>query len=363
MELNKSNRSKGLDILKCIASFLVICIHSPFVGEIGKYFNVISRCAVPIFFMITGFFYKQTLEKGKENKQIIKIIKLSIISNLLYFLFTILINVINGESIRLYINNTFTIKNILNWILFNESPIAGHLWYLNALLYVLIIVKFVNKYNKMKILHILTPFLLITDVIFGKYSLITIKTEVPYVLLRNFLIVGIPYFCIGNYISEAIYKKRYMKPRKRIYILCILFFILTSVLERAILINFNVNAIRDHYISTTFLSVFAFLYFLSYENNCIGKVVEHIAKIGREYCTEIYILHPIIITIFSTFFGNIIIYRYISPIFIFVCTTIVCIILKKLINVFKNYTNRGKQKLSIYVMDRQKRNINVKERR
>lgn len=55
--VEKKCRNVGLDILKVIAAFFVVCIHAPFENEFGKDLKAISRCAVPIFFMITGFFF------------------------------------------------------------------------------------------------------------------------------------------------------------------------------------------------------------------------------------------------------------------------------------------------------------------
>ena len=61
-------RVDGLDILKCIAAFLIICIHAPFFGEFGKYVTAIARIGVPIFLMITGYFYTSTINKNREKR-------------------------------------------------------------------------------------------------------------------------------------------------------------------------------------------------------------------------------------------------------------------------------------------------------
>ena len=45
------DRNIGIDILRFIAAFGVICIHQPFEGEFGQYFKALSRFSVPIFFM------------------------------------------------------------------------------------------------------------------------------------------------------------------------------------------------------------------------------------------------------------------------------------------------------------------------
>ena len=65
-------RSVGLDFLKFLCSFMVVTIHKPFPGLLGPVIMPITRIAVPIFFMITGFFYYSTIENANEIRQIKK---------------------------------------------------------------------------------------------------------------------------------------------------------------------------------------------------------------------------------------------------------------------------------------------------
>lgn len=329
----KEDRKTGLDILKCIAAFLVICIHAPFQGEIGEYFTAISRCAVPIFFMITGFFYNNQMSDSKINKQILKILKLCIISNIFYFLLKLFFCSIDNGTYLTLLKSTINKNTLMKLFIFNESPIYGHLWYLNALLYVLIIMKFVNKHNLLKYVYIITPLMLLGDLILGKYSLLLLHRELPFILVRNFIFVGIPYFCVGNYINTNIYSKIKENANKK-YIFFIIVFILTTIIERYMLIYLNANATRDHYISTTFLAIFMFIYFLLYKNDN-SKIKEYIAKIGREYSTLIYILHPAVIEILNRIFEDMYFYKKIYPLCIFMVTLFLCIIYKKITDLKK----------------------------
>ena len=76
------NRNYGLDLLKAICAFMVVSIHSPFPGLLGDIFIPLARIAVPIFFMITGYYYSHTKEHKKEKKQIIKLLKLCVSANI-----------------------------------------------------------------------------------------------------------------------------------------------------------------------------------------------------------------------------------------------------------------------------------------
>lgn len=152
--------------------------------------------------MITGYFYSDTVARHKEERQIRKIFFLVVEANAIFFIWNIALGILRRDSMVTYVQEIFTGKSILKFLVLNESPLAGHLWYLGAILYVLVIVLLVDKLKSRKALYCLTPVLLIADLVFGKYSLLIFHREFPYILVRNFLCVGIPYFCIGNLIRE-----------------------------------------------------------------------------------------------------------------------------------------------------------------
>ncbi len=323
-ERDRVLRADNIDILKALCAFLIVCIHVPFPGKVGAYFTTLTRVAVPVFFMITGYFYSDTVARHKKKRQIKKIFFLFIEANMLFFIWNIALNVIKRENIVAYIRSIFTGKNILKFLALNESPLAGHLWYLGAILYVLVIVLLMDKLNCRKVLYCLTPLLLIADLVLGKYSLLIFHREFPSILVRNFLCVGIPYFCIGNLIRE---KRCSEKWNKKVLQVSIVVFVITSLAERFILVNAGLNATRDHYISTTFLSICLFVYTL--KSNWHNK---GLAVIGRKYSTWLYIIHPIFITVFSIVVGKLglkSIYRYVAPIVVYCATLVFLIILQK----------------------------------
>lgn len=141
----EEKRNNSIDNLKAICTFLIICIHVPFPGEIGAYFITLTRIAVPIFFMITGFFYLDIIFYHKEVKQIKKILKLLIEANVIFLIWNILCKVFCGKNIIHYLQSTITLKNIIKFVVFNESPLGVHLWYLGAVFYVLLIVFFFGQ--------------------------------------------------------------------------------------------------------------------------------------------------------------------------------------------------------------------------
>ena len=120
---------------------------------------------------------------------------------------------------------------------------------------------------------------------------------------------------------------------------------LTSLLEHFILVSIDMNATRDHYISTTFLAMVVFIFTLkcnNYQNNenithkMIGggkNVTGVLSVIGCKYSTWIYILHPIFI-IFMKKLTNKIgiyeIYKFIAPVFVYTITILFLVIWHKI---------------------------------
>lgn len=185
----------------------------------------------------------------------------------------------------------------------------------------LLIVLLIDKLNCRNLLYCSTPFLLIADLILGKYSLLIFHYEVPYIWIRNFLFVGIPYFCIGNLIRE---KHCFGALSKKALSSLLAVFSATCLIERFVLVKFGLNATRDHYISTTFLAVCVFLYALqsNWKNDAL-------AVIGRKYSTWLYVIHPLFITALAIMFGKFgikLIYNYMAPILVY-CTTLIFLII------------------------------------
>lgn len=83
-------RYDGIDILKAICAFLIVCIHCPFPGEVGWYVVALARIAVPIFFMITGFFYDGTVTRNDRGKKMKKMaVLLCFVAPILVYLVSI----------------------------------------------------------------------------------------------------------------------------------------------------------------------------------------------------------------------------------------------------------------------------------
>ena len=192
-------RNYSIDVLKFVCAVLVVLLHCGYAWH--EAVLPLTRCAVPCFLIISGFLlYSPGKGIGHERlKRNIKHIWHIILWS------TILFAVVKEILVMLHCDVFLpSAKQLLYFIFLNENPFAGHLWYLSAYLYVLLIMKVVDKYRLWKPLLWLTPFLLLGDLVLGKYSLLLLNREFPFVYVRNFLFVGLPYFMIGVWIKMNI---------------------------------------------------------------------------------------------------------------------------------------------------------------
>lgn len=296
-EISIVNRNSKIDELRLYCAILVVFIHASFPGDFGETLTIIARCAVPIFFMITGYFYSETVKRNKELSQLKKIAKYAINFFVVYFLFDCIYYSISGELFDFL--REINYKDIIKFILFNK-PISGeHLWYLFALTYCLIIYYFIfSKFNcKHKFLSI--PFLLIFDLIAGKYSLLIFGKEFPYYLTRNFLFSALPFFLTGEFINQRLTVLKRMN--KIIYLIIAVFGLVMSLIEHNILFALHCETMRSQYFGTSIYSVGLFIYAVCAEDSKIGA---RIARWGRLYSLPLYIVHPMIIKIINLVFDE-----------------------------------------------------------
>lgn len=302
----KSNRIIGLDILKVFCIFFVILLHTEILKSVFDInLEPLCRFAVPCFFLITGFFYHTTLEQNKELQQIKKVIVLIVAANSLLLIINIFYCFIHNKSIIKWFVSLFSPEKILNCFVFNVNLVAGHfetahLWYLNALLYVLLIAAFLRKVGAFKILYYLTPVLLIVGLIVECFSEqifgVNFKDVYGFYYYRNFLTMGIPYFSIGNLLF--IFQDK-LKTRKILLFISSIFLLVLSVFEMIIMECFSCSSNGEFFLLTPLCSVCLFLFFLLFfEDKNYSRFWNLISAIGRKYVVWIYILqYPVIVFI------------------------------------------------------------------
>lgn len=313
--MEKIKRYTSLDILKCFCAFMVVFIHAGFTNNIFGYtFREICRIAVPIFFMISGFF-----AVGKDDKKIKSTIKklviLQIVSDLAYFLFDVIKSAIMNEEIVEVIKSYFTFKSIL----FNLNNVG---WYIRALIYIYILVLLLLKVGKKvstNTMLINAIILIAVDLILVKYSKILLgynPNSAIYEPITKFIATGLTCFMIGMII------KRKQDKFKECKIYIPITFLLLNIIEILMFKYYDKNVVLCNYLFTIPLAMSVFSFAIGIDN-LKGNLF---STIGKKYSAGIYLFHVVIQNIFDVIlirFLKFEQYIYIRAIFIFICTTIV----------------------------------------
>lgn len=193
-----STKNTTLELLKLFASYMVVFIHVLFYGEFGEIIDALARFAVPLFFLVSGFFsYKITPEKIK--KRIKHIASLLIFSTVLYTVANVTGALfVNGASgVIAYFRDWISPLNFIKLLAVNVPASSSHLWYLSAMIYVYAIYYYatVHSFNEKKLM-IVSFSLLGIHIVLGEF-LSVFGVAVPNIVVRNFALMGIPFFVLG----------------------------------------------------------------------------------------------------------------------------------------------------------------------
>ena len=189
-----------LDFIKGIACILVVFMHCEFPGILGTAVQAVSRFCVPLFFMVSGYFcYFVSTESPDISSKMIKKIKhvgkITLFACLAYIAFDIVQYFIFDRSVF-----TFSKGSLLNLIIFNQPFIvAGQYWFLFALLYDYILFALILKFRIIKYVYIIA-FGMIAVYIALAQGAHLLGIHIPNCYYRNFLIEGLCFFVMGNWI-------------------------------------------------------------------------------------------------------------------------------------------------------------------
>ncbi|VPF76639.1 transmembrane protein [Streptococcus pneumoniae] len=138
-----------LHAIKVLACFSVVAIHIWLPGKIGAFYQIIARFAVPMFFLISGF-YSYNISKNKIQNRIKKIFRLILRST--FFGIGILIAQKQKKIINCKIINKILILGTIIYpiLIFLEYYILGNSFeiYISSVLATIILMIFAIKSPK-----------------------------------------------------------------------------------------------------------------------------------------------------------------------------------------------------------------------
>lgn len=203
-------RYRLMDTIKGLACMAVVLLHFGFPDPLGLIIRPLCSFAVPYFFFVSGFFCtnsKNTLIRSNTWRKIRHILRLIVISALVYAVFCVIWNqVLNSDwNIVKYTASLLTKDKIAKFFLTNDPFVYSHLWFLGALLYCYLTVLLFDKKKISPWIAIVAVLLWIGFIAFGelKYilpipsSIPLFDTENRLYLFNCYLFRALPFFLFG----------------------------------------------------------------------------------------------------------------------------------------------------------------------
>ena len=285
-----SHRNIFLDLFRYVLVFFVISIHY----NSSSNFMSIFRVAVPMFFMISGF-YNYTDCKDKRLSKCYNFMKSSLkyllIGTSIYFVYDIYKCIFNGKSVVSFFSRLFYKDFCSDFFLFNISNTSGyHLWFLIALFVCSLIHYIFVKFDKCKLYYVITPILLVIVFCMNGYLHLIFDYSQPLEHYRNVVFMGLPLFFIG-FLLGKLKDKRFSKRTNALFALLSFYFLIFSLFEK------NITTM-EFYSSSVFASAFLLL-FINSLPAIDNKATKFFYKwIGKNSVFYIYILHIMVYEIF-----------------------------------------------------------------
>ncbi|MGN1376420.1 MAG: acyltransferase family protein [Prevotella sp.] len=278
-------RMSSVDVIKCFAAISVIAIH---VGP--NILSFVIRAAVPLFFLISGYYYPQLVESGKFWRHIKKLVVMVLLSSLFYGVIMFLRSCHHGD-VSEWMHNTFNLGNIYKCFIDGNDLFGFHLWFFYSLIYDLMLLWLADKYGFTKCLKVLTPILLFVFLLSNFFSFgLSWK--------RNFLFFGLPFVMFGRCIAEG--NDRYLsivgKPKFFPYIA--IGSLLMTWVEIYVLYLLTNTWQRETYVFSVPFILSVFYWALRNVDYGKGSVF---ALIGSRYSAYIYIFHVAVIILVDFF--------------------------------------------------------------
>ncbi len=316
---NKKNLT--LELIKLFAAYMVVFVHVPFYGETGNIINALARFAVPLFFFISGFFsYNISLEKIKGRTK--RILIITVFSSVLYFLYKIAVLLYFGNiyMVLSYFKGFFNLKSMIDLFVFNLPFSSGHIWYLLALIYVYIIYYFVTKFRLSEKLIFSVAFILLFLHILLSESQSVLGIVIPIHFVRNFALMGFPFFGIGLLTKK--HQNKIQNVSNPILIIAIIIGCIESVVSQLL------YGEKELHIGSLFIVFALVVIFIKYSDLKYPKGF----YVLTDCSTYIYVFHILVSDVIYTLYSmcnidinSVALLKYMHPIVVCIMSTVLAV--------------------------------------
>ena len=287
-------RNVFLDIFKFFLCFLVISIH--LAGESYPHFPL-YRLAVPMFFLLSGYF-NYTTDKESAEKKAIGFIKRSakymLVGFLIYIVFDFVMCFVEGHGVGYYFTTLFYEDFLLEFLILNR-PITytgAQLWFLIALFLISLTHYLLVRLDKLHYYKVIVPVCFAIYFFFAGYMYLLQDTDMPIRYTRNAWFFGLPNFGLGYLLARVNFHKK--SWYKYIYLVAGVAFFFLQIFEYSLVRTENISL--EMYLCSVLSAVFLLQFFLGIKRADCPFYYRYIGKNASFY---VYILHMAVAVVLS----------------------------------------------------------------
>jgi surface polysaccharide O-acyltransferase-like enzyme len=299
---------------------MVVFIHILFYGKFGIMVDALARFAVPFFFLVSGYFSYQ-INCEKIIKRIKHIFSLFVFSAVCCTVFEIIrLLKYDMDSLTALLNKCTDLSTYVKLLVFNLPISSGHLWYLLAVFYVYIIFYFITKFHlNEKLIFGVAFILLFLHMVLGELFSIQ-GTALPIRYLRNFALMGFPFFAFGLLARK--HENKLQNISNPILIIAIIIGCIESAFSRLFYWE------KELYIGSLLILFALVVFFIKYSDVKYPKSFSVLTGCS----TYIYIFHILVSDVIYTVYAmcnidinSVALLKYMHPIVVCIASTVLAI--------------------------------------
>lgn len=269
-----NERKNGIDILKLIGAFSVMCLHTDYGilhQEVVDNIRLASRWALPFFFIVSGYFLGLKIKNDQFDFQLIqktvsRLISLLILTSLIYIPMKLINQDLNIRPVSILTGTHF------------------HLWFIGSIILGYLFLWYIFFIKQQKLLPYITVLILCAALLADSYDLF-FNLNIDFGFYQ--FLLSIPFMYIGVYLSKM--NIRLISNGMLISIISV-GFALQYIESEVFLQLFNYNKYNHQFlIGTILISIAIFL--LGIRLNLKETVL---SKWGQNHSLFIYLYHPLI---------------------------------------------------------------------
>lgn len=324
------NRNLALDAAKFWACIAVVLIHVKFPNSIGAVIDELTEFAVPLFFMVSGYYLYDCENEAffkKAKRAITKLCVLFAFSATGYMVLNVLLCGLSGE-LKEYLTEFISPTTYLKFFFLNDTDVFSvQLWFIPASIYAYLFWFKVRQKNWDKILFSLIPVLLLLGTVF-QWALQGTRIGTWHIV-GNWLFRGIPYVGTGLLFASHMHLLEKISRKKLIFFTIVMACIQylpsqdTWIINPLILVNYG------YAVGIFLIAVLS--------NSKRDRVTRNFAMLGRNCATTVYVIHMGVYKCLKAFFQgcNITLSAYLMPLLVIFVSLGIALVRSRFIQKYK----------------------------